>query len=782
MDLHAAKVLDFGRVLSLLAGETATPMGGQRVLDITKESSYERGLELLDELDAFTLLVASLGEPPLSGFVDIEDALGRSATQGACLDIESLLDVSSTVSGCARLIEYLEDAALEGSPIGAYIKGHTPLYPLEELFLRTFGPRGEVLDTASPELKAIRDELKELRGKVMRVLKRILGNTEYEHVVQEDFITLRSNRYVVPLKTDFRGYLSGIVHDHSNTGQTVFVEPMEVVEINNRVGEAKEEESAEVRRILMALTAKLGGYTNTIKAQINVAAQIDLLSAKLKLAKRVRGVRPELVREPVLEIKDARHPFLDIRENLEVVPISILFEEDTKLLLVTGANAGGKTVALKTAGLLTMMAHAGFFIPAAEGSVVGWFPEVLADIGDEQDIERDLSTFSAHMARMKEIFDLTCEGTLVLLDELGTGTDPAQGVALSVAILEELKTVGARVLATTHLDGLKSYAYSSGEAKNAAVSFDPKTGTPRYKLLYGQAGSSNAIEVARKMGLPEGVLLRAASLTGEEGDGTAVILRDLERARDESRQAREESERLNEKLRQALKKRQDELEEARAERRKARAEARREAMSMVREMRKGFKSAIDSFKESKLSRQETQKRIEELAGRVKERFPKPPQPEGKTLDLSAVKVGAKVRVASLGKDGVVESEPSGGKVRVLAGGIKLTVPLSELSKPGGTNEGPKKKRRAPIASVRVDAERGSPDIVLIGRSVDEALTELERAVDKAIVSGIYKFRVVHGRGTGALREAVRETIARTSNLKRVEDESGDDAVTWIEVI
>ncbi|TLN09761.1 endonuclease MutS2, partial [bacterium] len=437
--------------LDLLASEAKTPQGGALLLALAPAPSPEAARERLDETDSLIKLVDTLGWPPVDGLGLVEGHLSRAEVPGACLEVEAMVELKEAIGVCTRAVEYVEDAKSEGSPIGAWGEGLTPLYDLQSQFARTFGPRGEILDSASPELYRIRGELKELRAKVLRILQRILRDTEYEHVVQDDFITQRSNRYVVPLRTDFRGYMGGIVHDRSNTGQTLFVEPMEVVETNNKVNEAKEEEFAEIRRILAALTARIGASAPAMLSQIVLVARVDALCAKVRVGQRLGSVRPVIAKEPILDVEGARHPFLALRGAGKVVPIKLSLKDGKKLLLVTGANAGGKTVALKTAGLLVMMAQAGLFIPADEGSVIGWFGEVLADIGDEQDIDRDLSTFSAHMTRLKEIFQIAGEGSLILLDELGTGTDPTQGAALSVALLEELMSVGARILATTHL-------------------------------------------------------------------------------------------------------------------------------------------------------------------------------------------------------------------------------------------------------------------------------------------------------------------------------------------
>lgn len=787
MNRHAAGVLGFARLLEHLAQEARTPQGNDACQAIRDADTLLKAEELLQELSDFEALVDELGYPPLDGVGRIEPFLDSARTPGACLPVEALLLVRETVSATSALIEYLEDAAREGSPIGRMVEGHAPLYELLSIFSKTFGARGEILDSASPRLAEIRDEQKRLRSKVLKTLQGILKAQDYEHTVQDDFITERSNRFVIPLKTDFRGYLKGIVHDHSRTGQTAFVEPLEVVEVNNRYNEAKEEEEEEIRRILAALTAKVGEKSLILLTQIALAAMVDRLSAKLRLSKKLDAARPVLDERPVLLVGGARHPLLVLRQGQSVVPIDVRLNEDERLVLITGANAGGKTVALKTAGLLTLMAKAGLFIPADPGSVVGWFPEVLADIGDEQDIDRGLSTFSAHMDRLREIFDGLCDGALVLLDEMGTGTDPGQGAALSVAVFEELANEKARVIATTHLDGLKVFVYSVPWGINAAVAFDPATGKPLYRLSYGHAGSSNALEVAKRMGVPQRVLDRALTISGQGGDSVGKLLNDLEAALETARKKEEEADRRKRQLEGELKKQEELLAEARAERRGAREEARKEAREMIRKMREELKAAIEGLASGEKERRDVQSLMEKTTGEVERRFPRPVQEFGKPLLADAVKQGLKVFVSTLGKQGVVDASPSSGKVRVKVGGMITTVPLAELyasadSARAASTAPAAEAKKITAGRVSVVAEKRSPDVVLIGMTVEEALAELDKAVNRALLTGIDKFKVVHGRGSGALRRAVRQRVAEEAGRLAVIPEDSDDAVTWLEVL
>jgi DNA mismatch repair protein MutS2 len=792
MDAHAAKVLDFNRLLGYLAQGAKTPQGARACLQVAVASAPEEATERLVELTGFSHLVAEAGFAPVDGMREIEPHLESASTEGACLDVEALLEVRDTVAATVRVVEYLEDAQRLGSPIGEYARGHEPLYELEERFARTFGVRGEILDTASPELARLRAEIKSLRSKVLNALQRVLRNTEMEHVVRDDFITQRSNRYVIPMTTDFRGTLGGVVLDHSRSGQTVFVEPMEVVEINNRVGCAHEEEAVEIRRILMALTARLGAHSTKIRGQMAVVAVLDLFGAKLRLSRKIGGTQPEICAEALMELHEVRHPLLALREGIDVVPIALTLGEAERLLLITGANAGGKTVALKTAGLVTMMAHAGLFIPAKEGARVGWFPLILADIGDEQDIDRDLSTFSAHMARLAEVFDKAGEAVLVLLDEMGTGTDPGQGAALAVAVLEELAALGTKVVATTHLDGVKAYTYCTEGATNAAVAFDPDTGSPLYTLNYGQAGTSNAMDVAVRMGVPTRVTDRARAVIGDGGDSVGRLIGGLEDALEEARLSKAQTERKAAQLQGELEAQKVLTGEAKNERRLAREQARGEAKETIQRMREKLSGAVRDLSKGTLAQRDAQKIFEEAAKEVERRFPRP-EATRDGRGPARIEVGNTVFVRSLGREGVIEALAGTKKVQVRVRGMLTTVKADELAAPdnaaaaGGRAKsragGSAKKNGASRGGgVKVDAEKGSPDIILIGKTVEEALGVFDNAVDRALVSGIDRFRVVHGRGSGALRRAVRQHIEESPVTERINLEDTDDAITWVELI
>lgn len=777
MDAHTLEVLDFPRIRELLAEGARSPQGADLCRRLAPAGRREAAERAMAELQALVDLEPSAGLPPTGGLERIEDLLERARVEGVCLDVESLIAVRDTVGGCHRVFEYLEDARAEGSLLGEHAERMAALYDLEDRFGRTLGPRGEVLDSASARLQQIRADLKRVRERVLRTLQAVLRDADLEPAVQDDFVTVRGDRYVVPLRTDFRGFLDGIIHDRSRTGATFFVEPLQAVELNNQLSLLREEEEEEIRRILLELTRWVGFEAARIRQNLAVAAEMDALAARCLLARRLRATRPEFTDAAELRLLGARHPLLEIQDGVDVVPVDLLLGEGARLLLVTGANAGGKTVALKTAGLLVLMARAGLFVPAAEGSRIGWFRDLFADIGDEQDIDRNLSTFSAHVVHLRDILDAAGPGALVLLDELGTGTDPDEGAALAQAVLDALRERGAVVAATTHLASLKAFVYARPGAQNAAVAFDPGTGRPLFRLVYGHAGASNALDVAARLGLPEAVMARARAYATAGGDAAGELLRGIEEAREAARRAAEEADALRRTWEARLAEQEALTREARRERDAARAEGRAACREVLDAARGELREAIAAF----ARREATQQAAEQALGRAERQLEEalrpeaPPEPPAERLEHP--EVGARVRVESVGKEGVVEAvDPESGRATVRVGTLRLKVALAELLRP---RAGTVKEPRA--GGVRVQAERGLPDVVVVGCTVEEALARVDKALDRALLAGVDGFRVVHGRGTGTLRRAVREHLRAQPPVREVSAPEGDEALTWVDL-
>ncbi|MBI5017465.1 MAG: Smr/MutS family protein [Deltaproteobacteria bacterium] len=787
MDAHTLDVLDFPRIRELLAEGAQSPQGADLCLRLEPATSRYAAERALEELQALWDWESKAGPPPTSGLQLIEASVDRARVEGLCLDADALLAVRDTLATCHRVLEYLEDAAAEGSLVGGYADRMGPLYELEDRFERTFGPRAEILDGASPRLQQIRTDLKRARERVLKVLRAVLRAADLEPVVQDDFITVRGDRYVVPLTTDFRGRLDGIIHDRSRTGSTFFVEPLRAVELNNELSLLREEEEEEIRRILRELTRWVGQEAPRLLQNLAAAAALDALGARLRLAGRLSCTRPVFTEEPELRVTAARHPLLQIQGGVDVVPIDLLLGSGTRLLLITGANAGGKTVALKTVGLLVLMARAGLFVPAAEGSRIGWFRDLFADIGDEQDIDRNLSTFSAHVVHLCDILERAGPGTLALLDELGTGTDPEEGAALAQAVLDALLAQGAAVAATTHLASLKAFVYARRDATNAAVAFDPGTGRPLFQLVYGYAGSSNALEVAERLGLPAPVLARARAYASAGGDAVEELLRSIEETRERARRSAEEVEALRGRWQERVCEQEAAVAAARRERDAAKDEARAAVREMLDRTREELRLVIAAFSRREASQQEAEEAVRraeaDLVGTLRPERP----PEAAAERLEHVAVGNTVFVESLGKDGVVEGfDAEAGRAAVRVGTVRLRVPAAELCPPRG--QGPSaagraaaEGRRAELRGVRSDAEPGTLEVMVIGCTVEEALSQVDKTLDRSLLAGVSGFRVIHGRGTGTLRRAVREHLRAQPQVREVSSPKGDDALTWAEL-
>lgn len=635
------------------------------------------------------------------------------------------------------------------------------------------------MDGASPALQSIRAEFRRLRERVVKTLEEVLRRQDLQTVVQDDFITCRGDRYVIPMRTDFRGAMEGIIHDRSRTGATFFVEPLAVVELNNKLSVLREEEEVEIRRILTGLTRLVGEDASRIRGNLAVVAFFDELAARLRLARRLGCTRPELVDAPLLELRRARHPVLQLQKGGDVVPVDLRIGGGTRLLLVTGANAGGKTVALKTAGLLTLMARAGLFVPADEGSRVGWFDDVYADIGDEQDIDRNLSTFSAHVSHLRDVLDLAGEGALVLLDELGTGTDPNEGAALGQAVVEALLAAGALVLATTHLSALKTFAYTRPEAEIAAVAFDAASGRPLFRLVYGYSGTSNALDVAETLGLPALVVSRARVLAAAGSDAASELLLGIDRVRKEAVETSERAEELRREWERKLAEQRALVDEARRERDGARSDARRDVAAVIEEARTSLRRTIADFARRETSQKEAEKAVQAAEQKLEEAL-RPEEPQPVRPPVGRLEPGVGVFVPSFDREGVVEAlDPEGARATVLLGGLRVKVSVEELRQ--GTGRSPGGRARPSSSPARLSGEPPARELVVVGCTVEEALAKVDLAVDRALVAGVDSLRVVHGRGTGALRRGIREHLTGAPHVRAVRAVQGDEAATWVDL-
>lgn len=788
MDRRVLERLEFDKVREILA-ERASFSGGKALALTLEPSSSLREAERWQQETAEALrLLEEHGAPPFGGMTDVRPLIRRAAV-GAVLSTENLLEIADAARASARLREYLlEKGPGVGADVLVDLAGLLGVYDrLEREIRRCIDREGAVVDHASERLAEIRARLRRLRQRMRERLEAFVRSPQAQRFLQEPIITIRGGRYVVPVKQEHRADVPGIVHDHSASGQTLFIEPLLSVELNNEIREAEQQEAREVERILTVLSGLVAAEADSLIHSIEMAAEIDFIFAKAHLAADWRAVRPVLNDRGVIRLYQARHPLL----KGTVVPIDVHLGDEFTALVITGPNTGGKTVTLKTIGLFALMAQAGLHVPAQSGSELAVFRYVFADIGDEQSIEQSLSTFSSHMSNIVSILEKAGRGSLVLLDELGAGTDPAEGAGLAIALLEHLIERGCRTVATTHYSELKAFAYTHPGARNASVEFDVETLRPTYRLLVGVAGKSNAFAIAARLGLDPRIIERAKSKIDADQRRVDEVIRSVEIDKSAAARDREEAEKLRERYRILSEKYHEAFERLKASREAILDEARREAQSIIaraqreaeellgRLRKAGAGPALESEAVSvredfaRLARemQETQRPEEPARGTV-------PAPE-------QLRPGVAVRIRTFGQAGEVLDVLAGGKVLVQAGPMRVTVDGSDLEILRGTVQppaAPPPQRRVSVALEK--ATHIKPELDLRGMTVSEALEEVDKYLDDALLAGVSKVRIIHGKGTGALRDAVRRYLdahPRVSGYQYAEQSEGGTGATVVQL-
>ncbi|HEX9860842.1 MAG TPA: endonuclease MutS2, partial [Nitrospirota bacterium] len=684
MDQHTLRVLEFYKVREILKGYASSEPGRAEADLVAPSADPAWVRRSLKEAYELTQFLENRNDLPLAGLKDVSGQLSRSLVEGSMLNPRELLDVAG-VARASRLVKAALSKVRERFPaLSARADGLGVFRELEVEVENAISGEAEVLDSASFELKRIRRGLSTIKARINKELERILQDPAYAKAVQEQVITLRGDRYVIPLKPNFKMYLGGIVHDYSTTRSTVFVEPERTVELNNKLAQLRVEEAAEIERILWKLTTSVRGFAEELLGSLDALAGVDLLYAKASYALATDADMPALSDRGVLDLRAARHPLLIAALGKDVVPVDVRLGEDYACMVITGPNTGGKTVVLKTVGLLALMAQAGMLIPASPDSVVPVYSQVFSDIGDEQSVEQSLSTFSAHMGQIVRILKAADRGTLVLLDELGAGTDPAEGSALGVAILEELHRLGAKVVVTTHHGALKLFAANTKGATNASVEFDPETLMPTYRLLVGRPGRSNALVVAKRLGMPESVLGPASSAKGEQDVRMDGLIDRLDREAKAARVDREAAARELEEARRERARLEAQLARAEADRREAVAKAKEKAGGVLRSLRLKLRELEEMGKkqpekaevrrvEREVRRLDAELKFEEAAG----------APTAK-LDINGVSEGDTVGVYKYKKQGtVLKVLKDRGQVIVQVGPLKVTLGVDELEPGAG---------------------------------------------------------------------------------------------------
>lgn len=780
---RSIETLEFPRVLERLAALTSFSLGRERALAL-RPSARLRDVRWRLRTTAEARFLLAQRALNLGGVVDVREAAHRAA-KGASLDPGTLLDIAATLE-TARTVRNTLDRFAERVPTLHRLSERLhPLPELVALIRRSISMRGEVMDSASPLLGPLRRELRAAHDRLLKRLNTLLALGQEEGWLQDAIITQRRERYVLPVKAEFRSYVPGIVHDVSHSGATLFIEPLETVELGNAWVEAQMAERREVERVLQHLGHEVGAAAPQVIETVEALADLDLALAKARLAEAQDAVIPEVVPRgeypgprPSLLLRDARHPLLPVRP----VPITLEVGGDFTVLLISGPNTGGKTVALKTAGLLVLMAQAGLAIPAAEGSRVPLFDGVFADIGDEQSIVQSLSTFSSHLGNIVAALREATERSLVLLDELAAGTDPIEGSALARALLLHLKERGATVIATTHHGELKALVQATPGMQNASVEFDPETLAPTYRLVQGLPGPSNAFIIAERLGLPAPILEQARALLSPSDQAVGALLASLaeeQRRAQELRQAlerqREEVQRLQDELHARLQQLADE--EARLL-----EAARQQALERVAEVERELERLLHKWAvppRTEAQREAAMRQLEALRQQIARRFgTRPPIPQ------PALRQGARVRVPALHSEGrVLEPPDEQGRLIVQVGTLRLNLSAQEvepLSQPS-----PKRGQHAvsPQQPSAV-APAGAAELDVRGLRADEVSQEIERALNDAFLARQPQLRIIHGLGTGALRQAVRSHLRSHPLVRSFSPggpHQGGEGVTLVEI-
>ena len=757
------ETLELPRVLDLLADQAVTQEGKERARRLRPETDLEEVAQRLKETTAAVDRMVLRGSPSFSGVKPVAGSLQR-ADMGGSLNTRELLDIAAVLAAARSAKDYGESEEEKKTPIDVLFRALKPNRFLEDKITGSIVGDGELADSASPELASIRRHMRATESKVRDILQRILSSSQSKYL-QENIITQRSGRYVVPVKSEFKNEIPGLVHDLSGSGSTFFIEPMGVVKANNELRELQAKEEKEIDRILAELSAEAASFREDISLDYDLLIRLDTIFARGKLSVRMGAMEPALSRKHLF-FRRARHPLLDPKT---AVANDLGLGETYDTLVITGPNTGGKTVALKTIGLLTLMAMCGLMIPAGEGSRVAVFRHILADIGDEQSIEQSLSTFSSHMVNIIHIFEVADNSSLILLDELGAGTDPVEGAALAEAIIQELRGRGVRLACTTHYAELKAYAIQTPGVENGSCEFDVATLRPTYRLLIGVPGKSNAFAITQRLGMDTAIVDRARELVSREGNAFEQVVGRLEEDR---RKMEDELEALRASAAQAkanAEASQRLKDEAEAQAKKEIDRARQEAAQIVQKTRQRADALVGELEE--LRRQKNKQLSAEQKARLRsglKELESSSDPVHQRRDDNYVLprplvVGDEVLLYDIDKEATVLELPKDGTVLVQAGIIKTRVPLENvrlLSK-----RQLKKKNPTRTVTKNVSTPETSSSLDLRGQTVEEALMEVDNFLDRASRMHLSQVTIIHGKGTGALRTAVQQHLRRCSQVK-----------------
>ena len=786
------RTLELPRVLQLLSDQAVSAEAKARALRVRPETEPEEVLRLLDQTDAARAMIGLHGSPSFSGVKPVAEALDR-ADRGGSLNTRELLTIAGLLTAARRAKEYFNDEAVEKTAIDhLFLSLHGNRF-LEEKIKRCIVDEDTIADAASTELADIRRHMRAAQAKSRQILQKIISSPSYGKILQETIITQRDGRFVVPVKAEHKGDLPGLVHDISSSGATLFVEPMGVVQANNELIELEAKEQKEIERILAELSAEAAAHREDIQWDYDTLVHLDLIFARGQLSYKMDGVRPEIRRDGAIHLRRARHPLLDAKK---AVPIDIELGDTFDTLVITGPNTGGKTVSLKTLGLLTLMTQCGLHIPVGDRSAISVYERVLADIGDEQSIEQNLSTFSAHMTNIVSILREADSKSLILFDELGAGTDPVEGAALAIAVIQHVRAMGARVAATTHYAELKTFAMTTAGVENASCEFDVETLSPTYRLLIGIPGKSNAFAISKRLGLPDEVIEAAKVQMSGESVRFEDILTQLEAKRQALEKREQEANRLYRQREEDARRAREFREQMERAKENARSRGEAEAKRILRDARSTADQVFAELSEMRKAQAraeraananeaqaELRRKLNEAEDAVSKRdarqepIPKPSRPirEGDLVEIPGVRQPAEV--VSVGKDGTLQLK---------AGALKMKAKADEVRLIEDDERAAQKKKAAVSIShnaarqLRTSAAR---ELDIRGLETLEAEGVVENFLSAAVMGHLDTVTIIHGKGTGALRKAVHDILRRNRAVKSFrlgvygEGESGVTVVT-----
>ncbi len=772
MNEKTLRVLEYNKIIDMLEEKATSSLGKKKINKLKPETDFEKVKYAQKETEEALTILIKRGNPPLYGIYSILREMKR-AEMGGVLSPESLLKISDTLRVSRSLKGYIredkEDKNSSYPIIESMVENLHVFKHIEDAIDNAIVSKDEISDKASPKLKNIRRQLIVKNDSIKNKLNSIVTSPKYQKYLQDEIVTVREGRYVVPVKQEYRSNVPGLIHDQSASGVTLFIEPMAVVELNNELKELEIKERKEIERILANLTNMVAREGSEITANIEILEHLDFIFAKGKLALQMNGTKPILNKKGYINIKNGKHPILNVEK---VVPIDVYIGKDFQTLVITGPNTGGKTVTLKTVGLLTLMSQSGLHIPADYDSEIAVFDKIFADIGDEQSIEQSLSTFSAHLTNIVEILEKVKDNSLLLFDELGAGTDPTEGAALAMSILDYLKGIKVRTIATTHYSQLKIYALTEKGVKNASVEFDVDTLSPTYRLLTGVPGKSNAFEISKRLGLNTEIIDYARTLISKENVEFEEVLQAIDRDRKltevnkfEAEKYKKESEELRRELLEEKKKidsiREKTILRAKEEARDILKNAKEEANGVVAELRE---ISYDIEKEKAKKIQEAQEKLKFRVDNIESDLVDNILNVKSSEPPKNLKAGEEVEILSLNQKGIVLSEPDeDGNVNVQVGIMKVNVDISTL-------------RRTKIEELEV-AETNTKNIIkhkakmvknevdLRGKTLDEALLDLDKYLDDVYITGLKEIYIIHGKGTGVLRAGITNILKSHRYIK-----------------